>query len=634
MYKGKKLNEMISDDLMKSPFQLYLALAEMREKQPVKADLEFCRIAQQSIGSYADFCAWFRKNESQAETLHVAWQILHGFFQRPCRHATRISQLVSQVPWRYKLQEKAGLVEYGYLRWIDVSEAESLICRLFNEDRRGISLESIPEIEPAVLRVLAQLPRLRLNGLTTIPIEIAKILGRYSGELILDGLTELDSEIANEMCGNVRPGRKMGGLSLDGLVNPSLALVSALIKRPSRYLSLAGMTTLNDEKTASMLAKFSGELRISSVSEISSEAASVLAEYPGTLSLDGLTEICPEVARSLAKHKGMTWLDSIESLDDASALELGQGVGQLGLNGLEEISTGVARGLSSLQGDLWLGNMLELDGESAQSLGSVKGCLALDGIIEISPDVAKGLGQHVGGIRLANLMSLSPEVSKYLGKTQGELWLDGLSELPPETACGLRNHVGGLSLDHLSSISPSAAECLGSTIGFIRLDALRDCLPQIAKGFEQHQGNMSLKAVRSIWTPSAESLATVVGDIDFTDVREISMSVAEAFAPHHGTLYFTRLIKLDICVLQSLEKHRNGEVRLDQAVLTWRAAYHVVKHGCKNIRLGKPAEKRINRMRKFIQLQERLTKKSLQSLDKLVKGFLQLLEKLIKKFRA
>jgi hypothetical protein len=194
---------------------------------------------------------------------------------------------------------------------------------------------------------------LLLNGLTSINKEVAEELARFNGyRLQLNGLPNMNNEVAGALAnfqGKV--------LYLDGLADTDKETVKELAKFKGDWLVL-GFTSL-DKEDAREFAKGEGNgLSFDRLSSIDKEVAHELSRFQGyRLSLKGLASISKDVAHELAKcspppnsPSKYLGLDGLTSCDRRVAHELAKFYGQLGLYALRSINSDVAREFAQFKG--------------------------------------------------------------------------------------------------------------------------------------------------------------------------------------------------------------------------------------------------------------------------------------------
>lgn len=210
---------------------------------------------------------------------------------------------------------------------------------------------------------------LRLDGLTTLPADVAQALGSFRGQLLkLDGVTTLGADAARPLA--AFEGRH---LSLGGLKTLAPDAARALAGFAGASLSLDGLSELPPE-VAKALAEFKGDqLSLNGLSSLSADTAEALAAYKGNnLSLEGLTTLPDEAATALMGYKGQRlWLDGPSSLSVAGA--------KLVVHTTRSHGTGVR-----------LSKLTALDTadavEAATILAGIKGPLRLPNLKKLSPN--------------------------------------------------------------------------------------------------------------------------------------------------------------------------------------------------------------------------------------------------------
>lgn len=164
--------------------------------------------------------------------------------------------------------------------------------------------------------------------------------------LELDGLTTLPQDVAEVFA---RPTRHTYWISLDGVAALSPQAAEALV-RNANHLSLGGLGTISPE-LAEVFGKYRGDLILNGIASMTPGVAAAVARGKGFLCLNGLTTLSPETARALA----------------------GNSTQQLALNGVSEISHEVARGLAATRSDLYVNGLKNMTPEVADALVSYDG---------------------------------------------------------------------------------------------------------------------------------------------------------------------------------------------------------------------------------------------------------------------
>ena len=241
---------------------------------------------------------------------------------------------------------------------LSAEKAAEMISETNGADRYYLNLNHLTSIEPGAARELAKLKSesgdLLLDGLTSINKEVAEELARFNAyRLQLNGLTNINNEVAGALAnfqGKV--------LSLNGLASMDKEAVKELAKFKGDWLIL-GLTSL-DKEDAREFAKGEGNgLSFDRLSSIDKEVAHELSRFQGyRLSLKGLASISKDVAHELAKFSPAPngpskylGLDGLTSCDSDVAHELAKFHGQLGLYALRSINSDVVREFAQFKGN-------------------------------------------------------------------------------------------------------------------------------------------------------------------------------------------------------------------------------------------------------------------------------------------
>jgi hypothetical protein len=166
-------------------------------------------------------------------------------------------------------------------------------------------------VEQAVQLIQTQ-EFLNLDGLNSLSLELAEVLGRhgaadelssaadhpseafYSGVLTLNGITKLDASAATSLA------KQRGGLSLAGLTSLPLETAQALANHQGWGLHLSGVSDLSPDAARSLGGYSGKQLHLAGLTTLSPEVAQGLSQFRGDmLDLGGLTELSPAAAAAL-----------------------------------------------------------------------------------------------------------------------------------------------------------------------------------------------------------------------------------------------------------------------------------------------------------------------------------------------
>ncbi|MCO8122594.1 hypothetical protein NHH03_12680 [Stieleria sp. TO1_6] len=209
--------------------------------------------------------------------------------------------------------------------------AESLICE--DEVIRASEYTQIDADAAVLIGSAGKL--LILDGLKTLPVDLAKTLSTKSTIWSLEGLSVLDDDTAKVL------GESDEGLNLPGLTSLSASAAGEIANVNGCDLVLDGLTTIC-EAVAANLARYHGQeestLSLDGLTEISEGIAAELKNHRGWLSLGGLSEISDEVALQLGKHQGENlYLSSVKNLSDFAIRALAEHPNCVELGGLPEV---------------------------------------------------------------------------------------------------------------------------------------------------------------------------------------------------------------------------------------------------------------------------------------------------------
>ena len=174
----------------------------------------------------------------------------------------------------------------------------------------GVDLSVFTRIENAASEVLSKSDEdLYLDGITNLSAATAECLSRHKGTLIdLDGLTTLPTNVAKHLC------RYEGDLRLSGLSSLSKAAARCLCKHKG-ILVLEGITEISDS-VAEILSEHKGDLYLDGITSLSDAAANSFSECSGNLELNGITHLSPTAIALLSNHIQESDLEIICISDD------------------------------------------------------------------------------------------------------------------------------------------------------------------------------------------------------------------------------------------------------------------------------------------------------------------------------
>jgi len=402
----------------------------------------------------------------------------------------------------------------GVLYLPSLKEIGEEVARLFGKVKCGVEL-GLDSLDATVASALIKkrkskdcMYEVTLNRIEHLTVEAARQLAKNKAPLILDGLVEIDDDVADALSKHADY-----LLSLNGLVEPTESVLGHLSKHAGP-IHLNGIQSLS-AKGAGSLAKCSGvEISLNDLRELPVEVAKNLRKYKGkkgerswdcgstTLFVNRVAALTDDAAFELSRYKGVLYLEGLAACNDGPGhvALAGRLAGQedkefvidkdfLELNQLAEITPEFAAGISKHLGDgLELNGLAQLSTEAAGALGAFADCgfhkrqykLSLNGLKSLSKGAAEQLvanptNNRVGiDLHLNGLLELADDIAEILvsGFTSG-LELNGLKVLSDATALSLAKYNGKeihgrpsiLSLHGLTSISDTAAEQLSKCQG-------------------------------------------------------------------------------------------------------------------------------------------------------------------------
>jgi hypothetical protein len=142
---------------------------------------------------------------------------------------------------------------------------------------------------------------------------------------------------------------------------------AAVLASQKGALVLDGLTDLPTEIAAS-LCKHEGVLSLSGVGRLGNDAAGFLGTTRGSLYLDGLGILDPETAEALTHHKYPLSLNGLKTISPASMEKLCTRAAATYLEGLEKIDMKQAKALSSAQGLVFLTGVKKAPARALEAL--------------------------------------------------------------------------------------------------------------------------------------------------------------------------------------------------------------------------------------------------------------------------
>ncbi len=196
----------------------------------------------------------------------------------------------------------------GEIRFFALEGLEPAVARALMKHEGFLDIRRMKSLNVDSARLLLQ--QMRGRGIIQIPyvqelhVEEAAVLSEYGGELQLHGLRSISEEVAGVLS------RLPGSLLLGKDVNIDV--------RIARHISKVGCglmlccPTLSDE-VIHELAKPSYDLSLDGLTSLSLNAATSLSNHEGELFLDSLTSLTEEIAILLSKHRGSVFLTGMNN---------------------------------------------------------------------------------------------------------------------------------------------------------------------------------------------------------------------------------------------------------------------------------------------------------------------------------
>ena len=436
-------------------------------------------------------------------------------------------------------------------------------------------------LDPATAAILIQSGggRLVIPDLKALSHEVADVLCEFTGDLLLDGVTEIDETVAASLARHtceswyssvnwVRGNVQYPILTLNGVKELSDDAAAALAQHPGR-VEIQGLRKLTSFALATKLASHAPATDATKPSvpdgwnpATNPEAMDALSHHaeqvrldqlfyqPGNpLYLDNVESLTGQLAAELSRHGGFLSLNGLKVLPEDVAVALGRHSGGLSRNGLATISEKVTEALAASDGRLSLSGVASLSDQQIECLSEHEGKLQLDGMRSLSDRQATLLAKHAGDISLGGLTECSAAALKaILNKPKAaDSWicLDGLRVLPDELAGVLGSCQCRLSLCGLRAISPAVAASLAAAPAAVRLNGITEMSAAIADSFAGKDQAVDLDGLRGLTEDLADSLADHRGPLSLNGVQSLSRDVAMALSNHEGPLSLKGLTAIE-----------------------------------------------------------------------------------------
>ncbi|MEN9655769.1 MAG: hypothetical protein RL311_695 [Bacteroidota bacterium] len=450
-------------------------------------------------------------------------------------------------------------LELNGLKSMDLKTADALVWSSPERRKRGLC-------------------KLNLDGLEYISLDVANIFSRFSCDLSLAGIKNLDRETAKALS-------RTDGLFLNGLNSLNKEVAEAFVERSNSVISefsvhLAGLEKISIE-VAEIFQEFgryghAPSFYLDGFSSIKPEILSLLLKsYAQTIGLNGLKtieswmwklfiEVTTEIVRNghpKLREININGVTKIELPKDLN-LEKGNSL-NLQLNGLNELNLSEAQFLAQLQYFISLEKITQLSDECFKELAfgstvvSLAGLETIDNfkaeilqktksksITDLAPLYLSGevigiIDKSIDKISMHKLKTLDAETAKKLLEYETELYFGGLEVLEIDVAKVLSTCMGRLSLPGITKITPEIASILAQTQAYLSL-GLTEISDEVAKKLAGHKG-------KDLWLGSFET---------------ISFKVASAFSKFKGKLALSvKHLDMDVANILSTGSTRktNGE---------------------------------------------------------------------------
>ncbi len=365
----------------------------------------------------------------------------------------------------------------------------------------------------------------KLNGLKTFSVQQAKIFFEQHGFLYLNGITQLNEPLAEELSKcrcvfvSLNGIKKIDSKSLRKLVSFDSGFYAPVISLGS--ISVHEMRSLKDffissETCATMI--------LDGVEALPLDVAKYFINYHGGIGLNKIRRIDDEALAVLAKSEAHFTFDSLDTITDAQAEVFTTFKCPLSLHGLKKVTDRQFACFCNSENPVSLAGLEELSDRQLQLLSGAKNPIRFKNLRSLPREVVKHyrvtnpsnhtldfplvsalddetvqeFAGFTGVIKLNGLKKLSRKQAIYLGTTKGELQLNGLDSLSPGCAHQLFNQKGAIFLNGLSKIEEESSVYFRSHLGPILLDGLTSITDENARHFSTYIGTLSLAKLPSI----------------------------------------------------------------------------------------------------------------------------------------
>ncbi len=432
--------------------------------------------------------------------------------------------------------------------------------------------------------------------LTRLSPEVADVLKGHNGELSVTGLKNLCSEAAQHLCqhpllrldirhldftdhlAGVLATHK-GVLWLDGL--------ETLLSTKAEVLGAQnGSVHVADEKqteppgtngrlhlaealdlAAHLVALHKGIPLEVKLTRLSPEVAAVLKGHNGELSVTGLKELRSEAAQHLCRHSALRLDFRHMTLTDELAGVLASHQGILWLDGLQLLPSAKADVLSTRadvqiahNGPVLVADETNIEPEADERLQK---CAFQAPILEKGLDLAgaplrvqrmtTSLAEALvffreGWLLLDALEKLSVDHALLLGARSGRISLNGLEEVSPQVVAKLVAHAIAMPGSYIPSLiddsSPSqrarrrltSRRLRAPQTRHLRLNGLSHLRIEVAREFNYFRGILELNGIRTLEAEAARCLATVEGEVHLKGLEDLDEETIRVLSPRQHIL--------------------------------------------------------------------------------------------------
>jgi|GEM_PF-3758809 len=252
-----------------------------------------------------------------------------------------------------------------------------------------VDLSHLTEISDERLYEIKSSGVVKLNGLKTISPRQARILTGKNGELHLDGLTELDEPLVNELSS------RLCGLSLNGIKKISLNSLKKLTKSYG-FISLGsiGIDELRNLKEFFLEPEICSSLIFNGIKKLTVKDADIFLKCRGRLLFNKMKQIDDEVIAALAKSEASFNFDSLDTITDAQAEILSSFKQPVSLPGLKKTTDRQFLSFCKSKTPIELASLEELSERQLQMLSGANNFVRFRSLRSLPKEVIRHYRKH------------------------------------------------------------------------------------------------------------------------------------------------------------------------------------------------------------------------------------------------